>query len=229
MVTLAINTASHMTSIALLEGKKVLREESWESKNDEAEKLMPAIGKICAGGGGSRAGGARGGEPRAGLTFKNLEKIIVIQGPGSFTGLRVGITVANLISYLQKIPIYSIDMYNFLRIAHEPAHGKLENDTALVLFAGKSEISIQFKKTDKPIVTKISEAPKLLKERKIKKIFGELFPEQKKALKNFKFINPELTFGETVLKIPAKDLKKSKIVAPIYIKGPDISIPKPIK
>ncbi|MFA4890905.1 MAG: tRNA (adenosine(37)-N6)-threonylcarbamoyltransferase complex dimerization subunit type 1 TsaB [Candidatus Gracilibacteria bacterium] len=212
MVTLAINTASRMTSIALLEGKKVLREKSWESKNDEAEKLMPAIAEICGAG------------LRGGLPFKDLDKIIVVKGPGSFTGLRIGITVANMISYLQQIPIYSIDMYNFLRIAYGPAH-----DTALVLFAGKSEISIQFKKNDKPIISKISEAQKLLKERKIKKIFGELFPEQKEALKNFKFIKPKLTFGEAILKIQTKNLEKSKIVEPLYIKSPDISIPKPIK
>ena len=216
MVTLAINTASRMTSIALLKDKKVLREESWESKNDEAEKLMPAIAEICG-------GGLRGGLS-AGPTFKDLDKIIVVKGPGSFTGLRIGIIVANMISYLQQIPIYSIDMYNFLRIAYGPAH-----DTALVLFAGKSEISIQFKKNDKPIISKISEAQKLLKERKIKKIFGELFPEQKEALKNFKFIKPKLTFGEAILKIQTKNLEKSKIVEPLYIKSPDISIPKPIK
>lgn len=220
MVTLAINTASHTTSIALLEGKKVLREESWESKNNEAEKLMPAIKSILG---------------KSNLAFKDLGKVIVIRGPGSFTGLRVGITVANLISYLQKIPIYSIDMYDFLRIAHGNGKiGKISNDTALVLFAGKSEISIQFNETNnglshKPIISKISEAPKLLKERKIKKIFGELFPEQKEVLKSFKFIPQKLTFGETALKIPAKNLKKSKIVEPVYIKSPDISIPKPIK
>ena len=46
MLTLAINTATSLTSIALLEEQKLLGEDSWKSNNDEAEKLMPAISTL---------------------------------------------------------------------------------------------------------------------------------------------------------------------------------------
>ncbi|MBU4124657.1 MAG: hypothetical protein KKI14_04305, partial [Nanoarchaeota archaeon] len=117
-------------------------------------------------------------------------------------------------------------------------------NSALVLFAGKSEIYIQFKSGEPPILTKIHEAPKILKKNNVKEIFGELLPEQKEALENpeenpegnpegnpkgdFKFLRPKFTFGETLLRIPKKNLKKSKIVEPLYIKSPSISTPKPI-
>ena len=39
------------------------------------------------------------------LTLKNLTGIKVNPGPGSFTGLRVGVSVANTLGYLLKIPI----------------------------------------------------------------------------------------------------------------------------
>lgn len=40
-------------------------------------------------------------------TSKNLTGIVVYQGPGSFTGLRIGVTVANTLAYSLQIPIAS--------------------------------------------------------------------------------------------------------------------------
>ena len=42
------------------------------------------------------------------LDVKDLKKIIVVNGPGSFTGIRIGLTVAKTISYSLNIPIYTI-------------------------------------------------------------------------------------------------------------------------
>lgn len=39
------------------------------------------------------------------LTLKDLESLEVETGPGSFTGLRVGVSVANALSYSLKIPV----------------------------------------------------------------------------------------------------------------------------
>jgi tRNA threonylcarbamoyladenosine biosynthesis protein TsaB len=38
-------------------------------------------------------------------TWKDLSGLVVYRGPGSFTGLRIGITVMNTIAYAQHIPI----------------------------------------------------------------------------------------------------------------------------
>lgn len=38
-------------------------------------------------------------------TWDDLSGIVVFQGPGSFTGLRIGITVANTFAYAQQLPI----------------------------------------------------------------------------------------------------------------------------
>lgn len=39
------------------------------------------------------------------LTLTDLTEIEVTDGPGSFTGLRVGVTIANTLAYLLKIPL----------------------------------------------------------------------------------------------------------------------------
>ncbi len=39
------------------------------------------------------------------LTLKDINEIRVNQGPGSFTGLRVGVAIANALGYLLKVPV----------------------------------------------------------------------------------------------------------------------------
>lgn len=39
------------------------------------------------------------------INYSNLKGLVVFEGPGSFTGLRIGITVANTLAYSLNIPI----------------------------------------------------------------------------------------------------------------------------
>lgn len=209
MVTLAINTASRTTQIALLQDDKILKEKEWVSANDESERLMPEIDKLMK----SKK-----------FKYDDIKKIVVVKGPGSFTGLRVGVSTANAISYIQKIPVYGVDTFKFLRAK------KTENDVdTVVLFAGRSEIYMQPKKTVKPGIHKTEDAIQLLKEKGIKKVSGELLPDQKKLFKEIKFIESKKSFGQTIIDLDKKDLEKEEIIEPLYIKGPGISAPKPIK
>lgn len=42
------------------------------------------------------------------IKFEDIKNIVVVSGPGSFTGLRIGLTVAKTISFCIHIPIYTI-------------------------------------------------------------------------------------------------------------------------
>lgn len=42
------------------------------------------------------------------LSSKDVDEIIVVNGPGSFTGIRIGVTIAKIFAYLQNIRIVSI-------------------------------------------------------------------------------------------------------------------------
>lgn len=209
MVTLAINTASRTTQIALLKQDKILREKEWISENNESEKLMPEIDDLLK---------------NKKIKYDDLERIIVVKGPGSFTGLRVGVSVANAIAYVQKIPVYGIDSFKFLRAKNED-----DEIEVIVLFAGRSEVYVQLTAKSEPVIYKVEEAVDVLKEKGIKKVFGEVLQEQKKSFKEVKLIESTKTFGETVLSLKEKELEKKNIIEPLYIKGPGISNPKPIK
>jgi tRNA threonylcarbamoyl adenosine modification protein YeaZ len=206
MVTLGINTASRTTAIALLQDEKILAENSWQTQNDEAEKLLPNIHSLLK---------------KNKLDFKDLTRIVVVQGPGSFTGLRIGVTVANLIANLQKIPVHSVDTFTLLRRKNDS-----KPTEPIVLLAGKKEIYIQEKEGSKPTITKLEEAASQLPK---EPVHGELLPDQIEEIPNFK--PSTKSFANTLKELKPKDLKEApkSIVHPLYIKEPSISQPKPIK
>jgi len=59
--------------------------------------------------------------------FANISGIIIFQGPGSFTGLRIGITVANAIAYAQNVAIVGTNGENWLTKGLEKLREK-QND-----------------------------------------------------------------------------------------------------
>lgn len=71
-----------------IDSKKYLIEQAIDSRR--AQVTLPLIDKLIK---------------EHNLTLKDLTGIEVNQGPGSFTGLRVGITIANTLGYLLQIPV----------------------------------------------------------------------------------------------------------------------------
>ena len=80
MRVLAIDTALEACSAAVLDpGGGITASESLAMTRGHAETLMPLIARVMSG---------------AGVEFAQLDRIAVTTGPGSFTGLRVGIALA---------------------------------------------------------------------------------------------------------------------------------------
>lgn len=183
---LAIDTASNETSIALLEGSKIVAEKSWESTYNEAEKLLPEIIDLVS-------------------DLKKITGIMAVSGPGSFTGLRVGITVANTLAFLLGVKLYSIDTFTIWR-------HRGPKDATLLIKAGKTEVFLNEK------VVNIEKAATKLKRQKV---YGDLLLEQKPK---FNLIQPEKSFALAVLELTLP--KPVKIIKPDYRRKPKITISK---
>ena len=53
------------------------------------------------------------------LEPNDIDKIIVVNGPGSFTGIRVGVTIAKTYAYLKKIPLTAVSSLKMLALSKE--------------------------------------------------------------------------------------------------------------
>lgn len=211
MLILAINTASSKTGIALLEvndsAVKILAKNTWAAKNNEAEKLMPGIDKLLR---------------KKKKTYEDLNQIYVVKGPGSFTGLRVGVTVANTIAALVSAELIGISTFEFL-------HN--QTDLPILLFGGKGGVFLSENVAQKPELIDMPELNEVLAKRKITKVSGDIIKAQRKALKKVKFQKLKNNFGKVMKEIIARNISKKlyksvKLVKPMYIKGPNISTSK---
>lgn len=87
---LTIRTDNSQAEIGLFNGKTQLGYFTWEANRKLAKELLATI---------------RDELQKQNANWKDVAGVVVHQGPGSFTGLRIGITVANSIAYGNDIPI----------------------------------------------------------------------------------------------------------------------------
>ena len=99
MKYLFIDTSNSFISIYIVKDNKVLVYKKVETLKDMANTIMPLI---------------RDAFNEVNFHIKDIDKIFVTIGPGSFTGIRVGITVAKTISYCLNIPVYPISTLEYL-------------------------------------------------------------------------------------------------------------------
>ncbi len=93
MKILAISTAEKECSIALLEGNSPVCEELWAAKQTHSKRIMDMVDHILN---------------RACLAVNELDGFVVAKGPGSFTGLRIGITTIKGLAYAASKPCTGI-------------------------------------------------------------------------------------------------------------------------
>lgn len=87
---LCLRTDSDVAQLALYDGVELKFSDEWAAGRQLSQQLLPHILKLLA---------------QAGLDIADLSGLVVYQGPGSFTGLRIGISVANALAYGTGIAI----------------------------------------------------------------------------------------------------------------------------
>jgi tRNA threonylcarbamoyladenosine biosynthesis protein TsaB len=95
MLILAIDTALDACAAAVLdtEAGRLIAQESQAMKRGHAEALMPLIARVIE---------------QSGIAFAALDRIAVTTGPGSFTGLRVGLSAARGIALAANKPVVGL-------------------------------------------------------------------------------------------------------------------------
>lgn len=90
---LYIDTSSSYLYTAIVENEKLISEIKEEFGQSLSEVALPKIASMFE---------------KTNLEAKDINKIIVVDGPGSFTGIRIGITIAKVYAWSLNIPITTI-------------------------------------------------------------------------------------------------------------------------
>lgn len=92
MIILTIKTDNPEAELGLYDGNSQLAYETWQAHRELAETIHKKIAEVLK---------------RAGKDWDDIGGIVCFAGPGSFTGLRIGLSVGNALGYGLSVPIVS--------------------------------------------------------------------------------------------------------------------------
>ena len=93
MKILAIDTSSEICSVAILENDKLIDKNELDNGKTHSENLMPLLDELLK---------------RNSLNIKNIEMLACCVGPGSFTGIRIGVSTIKPIAEVLNIKIATV-------------------------------------------------------------------------------------------------------------------------
>jgi len=93
MLVMGIDTSSYANAIGVVDGKRVLADFMFETRNESLAKIMLNIDNVLG---------------EVNLSLEDIEGIGVGLGPGSWTGIRIGVTVGKMLAYCTGKPIKGI-------------------------------------------------------------------------------------------------------------------------
>jgi len=172
---LAVDTSTRAVGIALYDGNQILCEESWISRQYHTVELASAVYLILT---------------RAGLSAGDLQVLGVAIGPGSFTGLRIGLALAKGIAYSHQLPLIGIPTLD-ITVQAIPVRDIL---LAAVLQAGRNRLAVGWYREAQGTWKAVDEVENLPKEELIQKIdqpcilTGEISREMRESFRDHKLI-----------------------------------------
>ena len=99
MKILGIDTSTMAANVAVLEGDKLICEYTINTKKTHSQKLMPMIENMLK---------------LSDIEIKDIDAIGICVGPGSFTGLRIGMATAKAMAHVNNIPLIGINSLEIL-------------------------------------------------------------------------------------------------------------------
>jgi tRNA threonylcarbamoyladenosine biosynthesis protein TsaB len=120
---LAVDTSTRTMGIALYDGSRVLGEMVWSGGDYHTVQLAPTIADLMK---------------RSGITASKLEVLGVAAGPGSFTGLRIGMALIKGMALARRLPVVGIPTLDIVAYS-QPV--RKDFDLVAVLQAGRGRLA----------------------------------------------------------------------------------------
>jgi tRNA threonylcarbamoyladenosine biosynthesis protein TsaB len=183
---LAVDTSTKVIGLALMDGQQIIAQSSWYTRNHHTVELSPAILRMLN---------------QSQIQVEDLTCLGVALGPGSFTGLRIGLAVVKGLSLALGIPVIGIPTLEIYAHAQQPAP---ERQLATFLQAGRGKYAFQWYQADRKgwkanseiFVISSPEIPEVLQQPCL--VCGELTSEDRDKIriecKQAQLISPALSY-----------------------------------
>jgi tRNA threonylcarbamoyladenosine biosynthesis protein TsaB len=99
MKVLGIDTSGYANAVGVIDGNRVLTDFTFEARKDSLEKIVANIDFVLK---------------EAGRSLEDIEGFGVGLGPGSWTGIRVGVTVSKILAYSTNKPVSGVSTLEVL-------------------------------------------------------------------------------------------------------------------
>lgn len=163
---------------------------------------------------------------KAGLTFQHIDRFAVTRGPGSFTGLRIGLATARGLAFASAKPVIGID--RFLLFKEQPEDKK--QSYLVVIESRRLELYTRFfpavGEAQEPHLLNPTEIAAFVSNHPEVKIVGDAFDTLRGSVDYHKF--------EAVMEAEAVTLARMAVAAdpaspdflprPLYIRPPDVTV-----
>lgn len=110
MKILAIDTSNQPLSVALVEDDQTIIEHTVNIRKNHSVQLMPAIENLFT---------------QSNWAFRDIDRIAVAEGPGSYTGLRIAVTIAKSLAWAHDIELVGISSLKVIAANSDPAPATL--------------------------------------------------------------------------------------------------------
>ena len=104
MRILYIDTSSSFLYTAIIENGEVIAEIKEEMKNNLSANTLPRIEEMFT---------------VKDIPVDSINKIVAVNGPGSFTGIRIGLTIAKTLAWAKNIPIIPISSLEAMALSYD--------------------------------------------------------------------------------------------------------------
>ena len=220
MKILGLETASGRCSVALTEGNDLIASDLLTSQSMQAEQLMSMLASVLT---------------KAKLTLKDIEYLAVTNGPGSFTGIRIGLATALGLSMAEKLTPIVVSNFSIINFRIREQFRGFDYACAIIdAYRGEC----YFQAFDKQSMA-VSE-PKLIKLEEVvdevRKLNGHvvcggsschkllaMLPENVRILPRFH--SPDARIVCRLANVQILKESFSSIIEPLYIRLPDAKLP----
>ncbi len=127
MLILTIRTDKPEAEIGLFDGDEKLAYSTWQAHRKLAETIHLKIKELLE---------------SQGRSLKDVDGIVAFKGPGSFTGLRIGLSVANALAYGLHIPIVSVTGADWLEKGSQAVRQGKNEQIALPKYGSPPHITL---------------------------------------------------------------------------------------